>query len=84
MWPFASFAELIHRTNSAALGRIQPSDQISADGSASASNTKPKPEPSLPQPLEQALLQRAIRVCNRGARAIAQYMQTHQSLCRGR
>ena len=84
IWPNAIFAASTHRCKSAVQGFIRSFPVISAGGSAIAQPTLPKPKPSLPQPLEQSLHARAIRVCNREPRAIAKYMSVHQSLHRGR
>ncbi len=83
-WLNASSAGPTRQLNGDALVFIPAWPLISEAASDTAPITRPKPPPSLPQPLEQSLHRRAIRICNREPRAIAKYMQTHQNLHRAR
>lgn len=84
MWPHAISAGLTRLCKSAAQDCFRLYRQISGGGLDTAPPMQPKPTPNLPPQLELAIHRRAMRLCNREPRAIAQYMQTHQRLHRGR
>lgn len=85
MWPPVISAGLTRLCKSAVQDCFRLYRQISGGGLHTAPPMQPKPTPNLPPPLglEDALHRRAMRLCNREPRAIAQYMQTHQNLHRG-
>lgn len=84
MWRPVSFAALIRPTSFAVRVCSRLYRLTSAGDLGFAPITRPKLTQNLPQPLEQSLHARAIRVCNREPRAIARYMSIHLNLHRGR
>jgi adenosine deaminase len=83
-WRPVSFAGLTRQLNCVARASYHRFRRILEADLVIAIRTEPKPMQSLPAPLEQSLHARAMRLHNREPRAIAQYMQTHQILHRGR
>jgi hypothetical protein len=84
MWQPVSSAEPIPHCSFAVLGFFPVWPKINEGGLDIAPITPQKPKPNLPQPLEPLLHQRALRLRNREPKAVAQYMQTHMNLSRGR
>jgi len=78
MWPYAMSAAWKPRWLFAAKASTAPCQPTSADACHTAPLTSNPPLNAAPQRLEL----RAIRVCNRDPKAVAQYLQTHRNLDR--